>query len=146
MVKSGKARLPVLFRPTSGLFGFAGLCESWSREGTPVESFTILTTDAHANITSTHDRMPVIIEPADYGTWLDAAKSADGGLLRPYQATVMTMMAVSSYVNDVKHQGPRCVEPMTGGFPKEPNRALPTRSAIRTAISASRVAKHSRLV
>jgi putative SOS response-associated peptidase YedK len=55
--------------------------------------------------------MPVIVEPANYATWLDAAKSADGSLLRPYPAKAMTATAVSMYVNDAKHQGPECIEP-----------------------------------
>jgi putative SOS response-associated peptidase YedK len=62
-------------------------------------------------VTPTHDRMSVIIDPADYATWLDAAKSADGELLRPYRAEAMTATEVSTYVNDAKHQGPECVAP-----------------------------------
>jgi putative SOS response-associated peptidase YedK len=55
--------------------------------------------------------MPVILDPAGYATWLDAAKSADGTLLRPYAADAMTAAAVSTYVNDAKNQGPECIEP-----------------------------------
>jgi putative SOS response-associated peptidase YedK len=53
--------------------------------------------------------MPVIVEPTDYATWLDAAKSADGSLLRPYLAEAMTATAVSTYVNNAQHQGPECI-------------------------------------
>jgi putative SOS response-associated peptidase YedK len=42
---------------------------------------------------------PVIVDPTNYATWLDATKSADGGLLRPYPAEAMTETAVSTYVN-----------------------------------------------
>jgi putative SOS response-associated peptidase YedK len=55
--------------------------------------------------------MPVILDPADYATWLDAAKSADDALLRPYPPDGMTATAVSTYVNDAKHQGPECIAP-----------------------------------
>jgi hypothetical protein len=78
-------------------------------DGEPLDTFTILTTDANATVAPTHDRMPVIVEPTNYTTWLDATKSADGSLLRPYPAEAMTVTAVSSYVNDAKHQGPECI-------------------------------------
>ena len=110
----GKQKLPTLFRPTGGLFGLAGLWETWQGDGVSVESFTILTTAANAAVMPTHDRMPVIVAPADYGAWLDAAQSADGTLLRPYPTEAMTATAVSSYVNDAHHQGPQCVEPPSG--------------------------------
>jgi putative SOS response-associated peptidase YedK len=110
--KSDKSRLPTLFRPRSGLFGFAGLWETWHGDLTPLDTFTILTTEANAAVVPTHSRMPVIIEHADYGTWLDAAKSADGGLLRPYPADEMTTVEVDPWVNDARHEGPRCIEPI----------------------------------
>jgi putative SOS response-associated peptidase YedK len=107
--KAGKARLPFLFRPATGLFGLAGLWETWHGEEEPLDTFTILTTDANASVAATHDRMPVIVEPSNYATWLDAAKSADGSLLRPYPAEAMTATAVSTYVNNAQHQGPECI-------------------------------------
>jgi putative SOS response-associated peptidase YedK len=54
--------------------------------------------------------MPVIVEPTNYATWLDATKSVDGSLLRPYRAEAMT--AVSTYVNNAQHQGAECIEPL----------------------------------
>jgi putative SOS response-associated peptidase YedK len=64
----GKQKLPTLFRPASGLFGFAGLWETWhgGHDGEPLDTFTILTTDATATVAPTHDRMPVIVEPTNY--------------------------------------------------------------------------------
>ena len=109
--KVGKQKLQTLFGPTAGLFGFAGLWETWQGDGMTVESFTILTAAANATVAPTHDRMPVIIGPADYGTWPDAAKRGDAALFRPYSAEAMTATAVTGYVNDARHQGPQCVEP-----------------------------------
>jgi putative SOS response-associated peptidase YedK len=106
----GKQKLPTLFRPTSGMFGLAGLWETWPGDGTPLDTFTILTTDANETVMPTHNRMPVILQPADYATWLDATKSTDGSLLRQYPADAMTATFVSTYVNNAQHQGPQCVE------------------------------------
>jgi putative SOS response-associated peptidase YedK len=57
---------------------------------------------------------PAIVEPVNYATWLDATTSADGSLLRPYPADAMTATAVSTYVNDAKHQGPECIAAVGG--------------------------------
>ena len=35
--------------------------------GQPVETCTIITTDANSLVNELHDRMPVILEPSDYG-------------------------------------------------------------------------------
>ena len=106
----GKKKLPTLFRPREGLFAFAGLWETWEKGGEPLNTFTILTTSANEVVTSTHDRMPVILDRADYGTWLDATKGG-GELLRPYRAEAMTATPVDTFVNDARHEGPQCIEP-----------------------------------
>ena len=65
-----KQKLPTLFKPHEGLFAFAGLWEKWEGDDSPLETFTILTTSANAVVAKTHDRMPVIIDRADYAAWL----------------------------------------------------------------------------
>jgi putative SOS response-associated peptidase YedK len=107
-------RKSTLSKPFSDLcrtsvLGFAGWWETWHCGDEPLDTFTILTTDANATVTPTHDRMPVIVDLANYATWLDATKSADGSLLRPYPAEAMTATAVSMYANNAQHQGPECI-------------------------------------
>jgi putative SOS response-associated peptidase YedK len=111
--KEGKKRFPLLFRPTSGLFGLAGLWETWQDGALAVESFTIITTDANGLVRSVHDRMPVILDRADFAAWLvpSGEKERDLALLRPCPAEWMTATAVNPYVNDARHEGPHCVEP-----------------------------------
>jgi putative SOS response-associated peptidase YedK len=54
------------------VFAFAGLWESWTDpEGKPVESSSIITTDANEAMAAVHNRMPVILDPKDYDEWLD---------------------------------------------------------------------------
>jgi putative SOS response-associated peptidase YedK len=70
-------------------FGLAGLWERWEKHGEPVESCTILTTEANELMLPIHERMPVIIPPEQYGLWLDprcqdTEKLAK--LLRPYSS------------------------------------------------------------
>jgi putative SOS response-associated peptidase YedK len=62
-----------------------------------------------------HGRMPVIIGPADYGRWLDPRAQQPGQLrplLRPYPAEEMAAYPVRPWVNDPRHEGPRCLEPL----------------------------------
>jgi putative SOS response-associated peptidase YedK len=54
------------------LFGFAGLWERWKDKasGEVGRSFTIITTTPNEVCAPIHDRMPVIVDPANYGKWL----------------------------------------------------------------------------
>ncbi|MCA9086991.1 MAG: SOS response-associated peptidase, partial [Planctomycetaceae bacterium] len=70
----GKRKQPYCIAPTDGQpFAFAGLWERWERDGTVVESCTIVVTTANATIAPLHDRMPVILARADEALWLDPA-------------------------------------------------------------------------
>jgi putative SOS response-associated peptidase YedK len=95
-------------------FAFAGLWETWtSPEGEVIESATVLTTEANDTVRPVHDRMPVILAPADYERWLDPAVQKPDvlqPLLRPYPAVELVAYPVSTWVNDPKHDDPRCEE------------------------------------
>jgi putative SOS response-associated peptidase YedK len=98
------------------LFAFAGLWDRWSpHDGQAVESCTILTTDANELNRPIHNRMPVIVDPADFGKWLDPAERPDvlQELLRPYPSESMEAYPISTFVNNPRNQGPECVKPLT---------------------------------
>jgi putative SOS response-associated peptidase YedK len=83
-------------------FGFAGLWEKWVPEsGEPVYTFAIITTRANKLLSEVHDRMPVIIAPADYQRWLSGNEQSAKRLLVPFTGG-MTITAVSDRVNDIK--------------------------------------------
>lgn len=68
----GKRKTPHLFRPAAGgVLAFAGLWDRWPGPP-PLLSCCIVTTTANAVVRPFHDRMPVILDPKDYDTWLDA--------------------------------------------------------------------------
>jgi putative SOS response-associated peptidase YedK len=80
-----------------------------------VQSCTILTTDANELMRPLHDRMPVILDRADYAAWLDLAprlKEELLALLRPFPSEAMQAVRVSTTVNSPKNQGPACIEPL----------------------------------
>ena len=115
----GKATQPYAIRPQEDLFAFAGLWERWrGPHGKDVESAALLTTEANDTVRPVHDRMPVILAPADHERWLDPSVQKPGALqplLRPYPAEEMTGYPVTLWVNSPQHDDPRCVEPPPGG-------------------------------
>jgi putative SOS response-associated peptidase YedK len=105
-----KTRRPFAFALASGEpYAFAGLWESWRpKDGAPLETFTILTTDPNQLMEPIHNRMPVILEPKGYDRWLDpgdpARPSVD--LLCSYAAERMKAWPVSDRVGNVRNNGP----------------------------------------
>ena len=53
-------------------FGLGGAWENWKdpASGERIRTFAIITTDANELVAEIHDRMPLILAPADYGRWL----------------------------------------------------------------------------
>lgn len=96
------------------LLGFAGLWEVWrDPQGAEQRTFTIITTDANPFMKSIHDRMPVILPPSAYSTWLAEGEVAAGELkplLKPYDAGEMDAYPVSKLVNKATVDVPECIE------------------------------------
>ncbi len=114
---TGARKQPYYFHlRDQGPFALAGLWERWQGpEGRTIESCTVLTTAANELVRPIHDRMPVIIAPADYALWLDAAVEEPDRLARlwaPYPEREMAVDAVSARVNNPANEDPRCVEPI----------------------------------
>ncbi len=82
-------------------FAMAGIWDKWTAPGGEViHSFSIITTLPNELVSDIHDRMPVILHPADEERWLMAASEPELlNLLRPYPAEEMEAYAVSKLVN-----------------------------------------------
>jgi len=77
-MKTPEVKVPYHIVPTDGLWAFAGLWERWDKgDDGPIETFTIITTEAAKTITHIHPRMPTILEPHDYDGWLDTEADTD---------------------------------------------------------------------
>ncbi len=73
---------------------------------------TIITTTANRLLSPLHERMPVILDPADYSQWLDAEATEPGPLeqlLVPYPAEKMTIYPVGTTVNSARQDTPECI-------------------------------------
>jgi putative SOS response-associated peptidase YedK len=109
-----KRRQPWLIRLASGRpFAFAGLWEP-PPAGGPSPTCAILTTEPNEVARPIHDRMPVILDPADFALWLDPAVTAPAEvrpLLRPFPAAAMTAFPVTTAVNNPAFDDPACLVP-----------------------------------
>lgn len=111
--RAGRARFPIHFQRSGALpFAFAGLWESWtsSTHEPPLETFTVLTTQANPLVARVHDRMPVILTDSAMEGWMSpGATSAElQRLLRPFPADKMESWEVSIRVNAVANDDPLC--------------------------------------
>lgn len=98
-----------------GLVSLAGLWEVWqSPDGGLLETCTILTTTPNALMEPIHNRMPVILDPLDYSTWLDPDTAADQlhHLLRPYDPERLAAYPVSTAVNRPQNDTGACIAPL----------------------------------
>jgi putative SOS response-associated peptidase YedK len=115
--RDGSARRAFYIRRTDGApLALAGLWSGWrDPAGDAVRrTFTILTTTPNEPIARLHDRMPVILEPADWSLWLDPTLTDVGelhGLLRPAPGEPFEIRRVGPLVNDVRNDGPELIAP-----------------------------------
>ena len=125
---SGKQ--PVYYSMRDGyLFCLAGLWETWTTPEQTDEpelpgldqaqaetlcTFTVITTTPNRLAKRVHDRMPVIVHPADYGNWLSPeSKAADlKRLLRPFDDEPMQEHYVTPLMNNPRFEAPACIEPI----------------------------------
>jgi len=99
----GGARQPYYIYPSSGeLFAFAGLWEQWN----DLQTCAIITTDANDKMAAVHERMPVIVAPADYATWLAGGAIA----LSPCPESAIGIRRVSRAVNNARHENPHLID------------------------------------
>ena len=112
--KAKKTKHPfAIVLKTGNPYAFAGLWERWQpKEGEPLETFTILTTDPNALMEPIHNRMPVILEPRDYSRWLDPGDPARPpvDLLRPFPAEKMVAWPVGDRVGNVRNNDSQLLE------------------------------------
>ncbi|PLX81838.1 MAG: hypothetical protein C0617_16005 [Desulfuromonas sp.] len=116
----GRKRAFHVRRRDRGPMAFAGLWERWEDPASPgsvIESCTILTTGANASVSHLHERMPVILDPADYGPWL-APGPQEVEILRemlgPFSGPLIAV-PVAETVKNPRNEGPDCLVPRAGG-------------------------------
>jgi putative SOS response-associated peptidase YedK len=116
-VLPGRKKRPWLFRfKGGGPFAFAGIWSAWKPDDGAAPLFTcaILTTAPNDVVKPVHDRMPLVLPPEHYDTWLDRSLTDPAGLkplLRPYPTDLMEALPLAPVVNNVTNDGPECLTP-----------------------------------
>ena len=120
---AGNVRQPWLIRRRhrAPLF-LAGLWERWrvtesaahsgrfaGREaGEQIETFVIITTSANDDVAAVHYRMPVLVHPEQFDSWLTNPSGAPAAAQPGY----LTAEAVSTRVNDPRNDDSDCLLPL----------------------------------
>lgn len=103
-------------RPDGEPYALAGLWDLWNppEGGEPLASCTIITCEPNEALAAIHDRMPVILPPEAWDSWLDAHVALDnsGDLLRPAPPVITQPRAISGAVNSTSNDGPELLEPL----------------------------------
>ncbi len=84
----------------------AALWEMWKdpATGDNVRTFTVLTCEPNALMATIHNRMPVILSPSDYMTWLTDPDPEH--LMKPFPAELMTMWKIGRDVGNPRNNRP----------------------------------------
>ena len=98
-----------IHRPDGDPFPFAGLWETWRDEETDrvIRSCTILTGEPNDAMAEIHDRMPVMLSPEVWDTWLDPENhdvEALQALLVPAPSGLIAFHTVSTDVNNPRNK------------------------------------------
>ena len=109
--EAGRKQPYAITLPGADLFAFAALWERWKPGGGefPIETFTIMTTEANEQVAKIHDRMPVILPLDAVDTWIFGAPDEARKLFGPY-AGALEARPVGRYVSNVNHEGPECLD------------------------------------
>jgi len=112
---TGSGKQPYYIRQADDRpFAMAGLWDRWLNPATgePLSTCTIITTQANELTQPIHDRMPVILNAADYDLWLDPQMQDParvGALLRPFAGSTLRADPVDTHVNSPRNDDPRCI-------------------------------------
>ncbi len=111
-----KTKQPYRFIMRGGSpMAFAGLWEQWNDPASDetVKSFAIITGEPNALCAPIHNRMPVILDAADWQTWLgEVPASSDElqALLRPFSTERMEAHAIGPEIGNVRNDNVGLIE------------------------------------
>lgn len=115
-----EGKKPLFYRLRSGdMMALAGVWDVWRGDTEKLFTCAIITTPSNELIEPIHDRMPAILPPEDWDRWLSPQEKDPTALLpflKPYPATEMEAIPVSTVVNSSRHEGADCLAPATASI------------------------------
>jgi putative SOS response-associated peptidase YedK len=97
------------------LFAFAGIYSSWTDPaGKEWGTYSIITIEANDEMSTIHDRMPIILQPQDEEKWLSDSDELNMlyDVMRPYPNGKLVISAVGDDINGTKIDNPRLITPI----------------------------------
>lgn len=115
--KEDDGKHPFLIRPKDQeLFAFGGIYGHWKdAEGKDWGTYSIVTTTPNKEMSSIHNREPLMLKPEDHDLWLDPdmdEPDAIAELIKPYKDGMLQMFEVSRDVNSSRSDEARFIEPI----------------------------------
>lgn len=119
--RDGKAKQPFFMTRTDGhSLAMAGIWSTWREPGSdpdaePIITCAVITTDSVGELTDIHDRMPLLLAPADWARWLDPDRQNPDDVAAlltaadPEAVAALELRPVSSAVNSVRNNGPELI-------------------------------------
>lgn len=125
----GAGKQPWFLTSATGPTVAAGIYERWRPANADpadttavLHTMAVLTTDASPDTLHVHDRMPVLLLPEDFASWLDPSTPAAelAHLLHPALTGSVRAWKVSRAVSQVRNNDPSLMDPMEAPEPPTP--------------------------
>jgi len=99
------------------LFSFAGVWDSWKDvEGKEFKTYSIITTEPNKEMSSIHNRMPVILDPEDEASWLEPSKVKREEIepfIHPFEDRGLDVYKVSDDVNSPRNNNQQLIKALS---------------------------------
>ena len=106
-------KLPFYIQPAQDeILGFAGIWQDWRRGEDSLSACAIVTIGANAAMGAIHDRMPVVLDPADWARWLGEDDEPAAPLMRPAPEDALRFFRVGTEVNSNRARGAELIAPL----------------------------------
>ncbi len=107
---TAKTKKPFHFQPKAAPFAFGGVYDVWNGDGkSTITSFSIVTTEAAPSTKAYHDRMPLVLEEAQFDDWMRGPPEQAAEMMQPYGGDV-EVWEVDAAVGNVKNNRAELME------------------------------------
>lgn len=111
--RAGDQKLPFyIHRRDETPMVLAGIWQDWSQGDDTLTTCAMLTTQARGKMADIHHRIPVILEPDDWGLWLGEEGKGAARLMTSAPDDVYQMYRVGTAVNSNRASGADLISPL----------------------------------